>query len=234
VDWRNRLTMIDVLTSPCNNRDGTGRRMGDASHINFDSRLSPLPVPTVAAPDGRLSKLESEMVEEWRVVPGYPKYEVSSLGRVRSWYKPIWRAGNPPYILAGGYHQRDATQEKGRRVVLLYETSRKCRSFEVARLVLLAFSRSPNPGEQVRHLDGNASNDNIENLAWGTAKENTADKIGHGRWPAGENNGNVKLTEDDVLAIRASKERHAVMVERYGVCYETISQIRRRIIWRHI
>jgi hypothetical protein len=34
---------------------------------------------------------------------------------------------------------------------------------------------------QCRHLDGNPSNNRPDNLRWGTAKENAADMIRHGR-----------------------------------------------------
>ncbi|NJK76353.1 MAG: hypothetical protein HC786_30100 [Richelia sp. CSU_2_1] len=39
----------------------------------------------------------------------------------------------------------------------------------------------PTPFHQVRHLNGDPTCNNLENIAWGTAKENAADKIRQGR-----------------------------------------------------
>jgi hypothetical protein len=41
------------------------------------------------------------------------------------------------------------------------------------------------PQHQVRHLDGNPLNNHADNLAWGTAKENAADRERHGRTSRG-------------------------------------------------
>jgi len=38
---------------------------------------------------------------------------------------------------------------------------------------------------QIRHLDGNTFNNNVNNLAWGTAKENAEDRMNHGRTSRG-------------------------------------------------
>jgi hypothetical protein len=48
--------------------------------------------------------------------------------------------------------------------------------------MLEAFSIEPEHPEQtcIRHLDGNALNNTLENLKWGTAKENSNDMVKHG------------------------------------------------------
>jgi hypothetical protein len=45
---------------------------------------------------------------------------------------------------------------------------------------------------------------------------------------------NVKLTNEIVLAIRASGESDRNLGARYGVHWVTISKIRRRVLWKHI
>ncbi|MGL5880995.1 MAG: HNH endonuclease signature motif containing protein [Xenococcaceae cyanobacterium] len=58
----------------------------------------------------------------------------------------------------------------------------KSRSVLVHRLMALTFLGSPpTPFHQVRHLNGDPTCNKIENLAWGTAKENAADRVRHGR-----------------------------------------------------
>jgi hypothetical protein len=49
------------------------------------------------------------------------------------------------------------------------------------RLMLTVFDRPPTYGEQCRHLDGDPSNNHLNNLRWGSAKENWADRKLHGR-----------------------------------------------------
>lgn len=43
----------------------------------------------------------------------------------------------------------------------------------------------PSPRHEVRHLDGNKTNNSAANLAWGTRKENAADREAHGRTSRG-------------------------------------------------
>lgn len=57
------------------------------------------------------------------------------------------------------------------------------RTVTVASLVCAAFHGPRLSGLMVRHLDGNSLNDHADNLAWGTAAENSADAIRHGTHP---------------------------------------------------
>ena len=58
------------------------------------------------------------------------------------------------------------------------------KSVAVHRLVALAFHGEPEPGQLVRHLDGDQTNNVPSNLAWGTMAENQLDSVRHGthRW----------------------------------------------------
>lgn len=48
----------------------------------------------------------------------------------------------------------------------------------------------------------------------------------------GEDNGKAKLTEEDVLAIRAARGSNVEIAKRYGVKNQTISDIRLRKKWK--
>ena len=53
--------------------------------------------------------------------------------------------------------------------------------------------------------------------------------------PRGEDNGSAKLSEAEVMEVRAAKgqsQRH--LAARYGVDHATIGRIRRRETWRHV
>lgn len=70
-------------------------------------------------------------------------------------------------------------------------------------------------------------------LSWKTRKENQADRLAHGTHSRGERHNKVKLTEADVLEIRAIKgaETQRSTAERYGVSQAAISRIHSRGDW---
>ena len=78
----------------------------------------------------------------------------------------------------------------------------------------------------------------VEHLFVGTPADNTRDMMGKGRHrcnaPKGEAAGASKITEADVLAIRASSEPSAVVGARFGIDPSNVSCIRRRKTWKHI
>lgn len=106
------------------------------------------------------------MNEEWRRIPGHPDYEVSDLGRVRSW-KQSGRGGPPPRYLAGG-------TSAGYRHVLLLTDGRRTTGF-VHRLVALAFLGPRPDRHETRHLNGDKLDNRLSNLAYGTHSQNGLD-----------------------------------------------------------
>lgn len=109
--------------------------------------------------------------EEWRQVAEFPDYEVSSLGRIRS-----YRRWGRPRLL------RPAMGTTGYKIVSLYNESRpRARTKKLHRLIALAFLGEPSsPDLLVRHLDGNPLNNVPSNLAWGTVSDNMFDAVRHG------------------------------------------------------
>lgn len=109
------------------------------------------------------------MSEEWRPVAGFEgKYEVSSLGRVRSLFR------DPPLVLAQTRHAR-----WGHHRVGLHRAGKQV-TINVHRLVARAFIGEPT-GPLVRHIDGDPSNNTPSNLAYGTSTDNNRDTVRHGR-----------------------------------------------------
>lgn len=125
---------------------------------------------------------------EWRVVPSNPKYLASSDGQIRHIESPKSR--------------KLQRTPRGYYLVNMWQ-DRKLRVRSVHSLVAEAFiGPRPYEGAEVRHLDGNPSNNTSTNLFYGTAKENAADRELHGRTKRGQRNGNSKLPDDEVDFIR--------------------------------
>lgn len=108
----------------------------------------------------------------------------------------------------------------------------------VHRVVLLAFiGDPPTPRHQARHLNGDRTDNHLANLAWGTPRENSADRARHGTTARGERNGYAKLTDDNVAAARVlraagwSQQRIANLL---GVTQSAISRIEHGQTWRHV
>src|SRR5690242_17520666 len=109
--------------------------------------------------------------EEWRPIPGYEAtYAISSLGRVWSF---------PRYKCRGGM-RKIHVGKRGYPVIALVQSGVQ-KTFEIHRLVALAFHGPRPEGAVVRHLDGNPLRSHADNLMWGTPHENNMDKVAHGR-----------------------------------------------------
>ncbi|MDP9991998.1 hypothetical protein J2W28_001026 [Variovorax boronicumulans] len=80
--------------------------------------------------------------------------------------------------------------------------------------------------QQVLHRCDNPRCVNTEHLFLGTPALNSADKIAKGRHAHGERHGHAKLSTAQVLAIRASTEKQAVLAARFSVSQSAISRIR--------
>jgi hypothetical protein len=121
--------------------------------------------------------------EEWRSVEGFPGYEVSNLGRVRSIDRVvIWkrRGGNFPVSL-GGKILRPGLRRGYKEVTLCSGGERQ--RFLVHRLVVMAFIGPPPKGlTQVNHKDGDKQNNWAGNLEWVTPSENVQHAIDSGLW----------------------------------------------------
>jgi len=89
----------------------------------------------------------------------------------------------------------------------------------------------------VCHCNGNSHDSSLDNLVWGSHKDNMADARRHGTLAKGERQGQAKLTADIVNEIRHLREAgmtYRMIGERFGVCRHHVSHIVRRMRWEHI
>lgn len=96
---------------------------------------------------------------EWRVVPGYPRYLVSSNGEVLSLARKEKKLLKV-YLDRYGY-----------RTYTLYSKPKHPRYFKAHRLVALCFVPNPDSKATVNHKDGNKLNNHFTNLEWATVQE---------------------------------------------------------------
>jgi hypothetical protein len=129
--------------------------------------------------------------EEWRPIEGFEGlYEVSNLGRFRN-------------AQTGLIRRTQAKAGTGYRIITLMKNGR-CNTRSVHRLVAHAFLGPRPDGLQCAHLSGDPGDNRAANLAYTTAKENNSHKHLHGTAQMGERHNFAKMTEADVLHIRAT------------------------------
>lgn len=133
--------------------------------------------------------------EIWKPVIGYEgRYEVSNLGQVRS---VRWRGGRKTHCI---FHD---LKESGYVEVLLVK-NKENRYRRVHQLVAEAFIPNPENKPQIDHIDGDRTNNRVENLRWCTPIEN--------------NNNPITLKRKAVSQIEPAKEKW-----RKG-CFDTIKK----------
>lgn len=97
----------------------------------------------------------------------------------------------------------------------------------------LRHGEPPTPEHEAAHSCGNGHLGCVNpiHLRWATKAENEADKLIHGTRARGERHGAAKLTEADVLAIRASTSPIQEIAETFGISQATGRHIKNRKIW---
>jgi hypothetical protein len=162
-----------------------------------------------------------KIMENWKPVVGYEGlYEVSNSGRLRN-----TRTGlDKVYTL----------NKQGNRPFVGLWRNNRIKIFKPHTLVLTAFVGPRPHGMECCHNDGNSWNNRLENLRWDTTRNNQLDRIKHGTSNRGERCAAAKLTEAQVLAIRADTRKQKVIAAEYGVRDSAISRIKSGKRWGHL
>lgn len=113
--------------------------------------------------------ISAEFGLEMAMIPRYPHYAIAKNGTI--WYvnpgskKDLEARNVPPYPSKAGYLG-----------VWVAQTNKRPRYKMVHKLMASTFL-GPRPTKQhlIRHLDGDSYNNHLDNLAWGTQKENMED-----------------------------------------------------------
>lgn len=176
---------------------------------------------------------------EWRAIPGYEgRYDVSSRGDVRKHDRVVAHVAGRSWRRSLKGRALKQTASRGYLKVTLRDATNRVAYVEVHILVLLAFV-GPRPAgcPHIRHLDGSRTNNCVGNLRYGTAAENAADTMAHGRTTTGERNAMSRLTDDDVRAMRAARQSGALLrqlADRFGVSVMTVQRAVTGQSWSHL
>lgn len=165
---------------------------------------------------------------EWKKVSDFEDYEVSSDGRVR-------RATKGQGTVQWQEIKRHTQTSNGYPNVRLRKNG-KTHTVSVHTLVASAFLGPRPDGLQIRHLDGDRMNASSVNLCYGTAHENAADKIRHGKsFFTGTSNPKSKLSIGQVKEIRelrsAGTDVNTICL-RYGLARSTVYRIANGTYWK--
>ncbi len=176
---------------------------------------------------------------EIRDVPNFPGYKVDNEGNVFS----CWWRGNQykKPMMTKKWHRLKPGKSSGGYLNVVLSKDNKIYNFFLHKIVLETFVRPRDIENDLvaRHLDGNIYNNNLNNLKWGTRKENSDDMRIHGTTAKmkGSKNGMSKLKEYEILEIRKSLENGEKVVDiakKYNVSQAQIRYIRDRKSWSHI
>jgi len=161
--------------------------------------------------------------------PYFNEYEIAIDGYI--WSKPKnGRGGHngqwiKPMLLPNGYLKITLCKNKKRYQRYIH------------RLVLETYCGSCPKKMECRHIDGNKTNNTIDNLYWGTIIDNANDKRNHGTMRCGNNHEWSKLTHDDIIKIIELRKiglTHEKISNFYNVRRETITKILNGKRWKHV
>lgn len=169
--------------------------------------------------------------EEWKVVPSYPDYEASNIGRIRRCTFGV--STFPGRIL------KTPVNRYGYLKATLF-CNRKAKHTTVHSLVAEAFLGIRNTGMVVNHKDLNKKNCSVGNLEYVTRQENEYHARINGRkadsWRGilSINSPTRKITIKDALEIRnliAQGFSQSIIGKMFGISQTQISRIHRGKRW---
>ncbi|MGI3168444.1 NUMOD4 domain-containing protein [Pseudooceanicola sp. C21-150M6] len=174
-------------------------------------------------------------MEAWKGIDGWPAYEVSSTGRVRSLDRTVVTSHGVRKKLKGRVLRQNKNGSGYFQVVL--SSVEKSHNAFVHRLVALTFLGQPKEGTEVCHIDGDKHNNRLENLRYGDRAANMADCKRHGTTALGERNPSAKITVSDVLYIRnnfdGTAQSRSELAEKFSISSAQLSGILIGKFWPH-
>lgn len=157
------------------------------------------------------------MKATWKVFPGDPRYEVSTLGEIRN-----RRTGRirKPVPIKNGY------------MTVMFSSPRILRYLH--RIVLETFRGACPEGREASHLNGDRKDNRLYNLRWETREQNLSRRVKHQTSYHGRRNPAAKLTDEDVQSILEKGSTglsHVEIGKLFDVSRSTVGRILRKESW---
>jgi len=169
--------------------------------------------------------------EEWKDIPYYSGfYQVSCKGRIKSLTRTVVSSNGKKYVIMG----KAISPYKTKHGYLAFKVNKngKRKGMYVHRAVLLAFTKEE--GEQVNHIDGIKTNNNIENLEWVTASENYNHALVNGlrKYAYGK-----KIDDMSVLTMKTLSGcgyKYSQIAKFFPITKESVANCCKGVTWKHL
>jgi hypothetical protein len=180
-------------------------------------------------------------MEKWKYIEESDNYFVSTCGRIKRGDRRVWNELNKSYSFYKEKIIKQSTNNtKGYCRLKIYYLDNSFRTEVVHRLVALTFISNPNNYKQINHIDGNKTNNKLENLEWCNQSQNIRHSINilnniHG--VKGETNNFSVLKEKQVKQIPILIKEGKTNIEiskLFNVAPSTISEIINGRSWKHL
>lgn len=113
----------------------------------------------------------------------------------------------------------------------------KFHPYRVHRLVAQAFIPNPENKPEVNHINGDKTDNRVENLEWATSQENQVHAVAVLGKGFGEDHGMSEITEQTahrICSMFVMGYQNKRISELLGVTVRIVSGIRRGITWKHV
>lgn len=198
---------------------------------------------------GMISSLQNQAInmqeledEIWKPIPGYSKYEASTLGGIRSIEREltVYDPGRDHFynVVRSQHILKPHPNWRGYLRVDLRSTDRKIGRMEmVHRLIALVFIPNPNNYPQVNHINPNKNDNSVNNLEWCTNLHNNRHARSFGLYDDGMKKLHLshrKLDETQVRTIRKCIQDgmcYQDLATYFGVGRSCIKDIKRKKTW---
>lgn len=172
--------------------------------------------------------------ETWKEIENSDYYAISDKGRIKRLEHSVWSSWNNSYSTfkeklltpnnnnTKGYYRQAVKYIDGTIVIE-----------SIHRLVARMFIENDNPmvKNQINHIDGNKSNNCVENLEWCSQSENMRhriDTLDSKNWRQGETSPLSKLNDKKVIEIVELLNKgvkRSIITKQYNIAKSTISEI---------
>lgn len=166
-------------------------------------------------------------MENWKSIKGFEnEYEISNLGNLRSKERKVKHYKNGVFRVYKSINKKTRLGSDGYLKCNLKKDTKRY-DFRIHRLVAETFLNNNDNKQFVNHINGNKTDNRVENLEWCTSEENTIHAVKNRLIK-------TKLTDEQVLKIYNSKISNRKLGEEFKVDSTIIWRIKNKKAYKHL